>query len=90
MSAVDKFISVLQEKKFKSISELAFRCSVNIGFCVVHKGEFMLPFIIDRLFTKMMNNNVFINVDDKDFREKMNILAYNVTLLIDEGCINTN
>ena len=50
----------------------------------------MMPFIIDRLFTKMMNNNVFINVDDKDFREKMNILAYNVTLLIDEGCINTN
>ena len=50
----------------------------------------MLPFIVDRLFTKIMNINVFINVDDKDFREKMNILAYNVTLLIDEGCINTN
>ena len=90
MSTVDKFISILQEKKFKNISELSFRCSVNIGFCVVHKGEFMLPFIIDRLFTKMMNTNVFINIDDKDFHEKMHILAYNVALLIDEGCINTS
>lgn len=50
----------------------------------------MLPFIIDRLFTKMMNTNVFINIDDKDFHEKMHILAYNVALLIDEGCINTS